>query len=152
MDRTAAAQQARRTIAGYLEGKGLELVDVICRYEGRGLFLRLLVDWPEGGISIEECAGLNREISVMLEEKNILEQPFTLEVSSPGLDRPLKTENDFRRCKGKLIKFFLNEMLNGKLEWDGIIENVTKEAVAISVQGALMEISLSKVNKAKQLL
>ena len=152
MDRAAIADKVRQALAGYLEGKGLDLVDAICRYEGGGLFLRLLVDWPEGGITLQDCAALNREIGAMLDEQDILGQGYTLEVSSPGLDRPLKTKKDFLRSKNKKIKFFLNEPLNAKLEWDGIIDSVSGESVYIKTADKTIEIPLSKINKAKQLV
>ncbi len=152
MDRAAIVDQVRQVLAGYLEGRGLDLVDIVCRYEGGELFLRIFVDWPEGGIALQDCARLNKEIAEMLDEKNILEQRYTLEVSSPGLDRPLKIEKDFRRCKGKKIKFFLNEPVNGKLEWDGVIDSVSDGLVYIKANDTAIEIHLSKINKAKQLL
>lgn len=152
MDRTAIADELRRALTGYLEGNGLDLVEIICRYEGWGLFLRILVDWPEGGITIGDCSNLNKEISVMLDEKNILEQSYILEVSSPGLDRPLKTKKDFLHCKNKTVKIFLNEAINGKLEWDGAIDSVDEESLYIKTADKLLRIPLLKINKAKQLL
>lgn len=84
-----------------MKNQNLDLVDIIYRYEGRGLVLRVLVDKPEGGITLDECAGLNNEISRILDEKDMLQQRYILEVSSPGLDRPLNSKNDFLRCINK---------------------------------------------------
>jgi ribosome maturation factor RimP len=102
----------------HLESQGLELVELVYRFEGRYMVLRLLVDRPEGGITIEECARLNNEISCILDEKNIIEERFALEVCSPGLDRPLKSKNDFVRSLNRKVKFFLSQPVHGKIEVD----------------------------------
>lgn len=136
----------------FLRSRNLDLVDLIHRYEGRDLVLRILLDKPEGGISIGECAGLNREISDLLDEKSILQEKYILEVSSPGLDRPLETEKDFLRCLDKKVKFFLNELINGKLEWDGTIAGVNSGIVYINTQAGTMEVPLARINKAKRII
>lgn len=151
MDRAAIIDELNKALVDYLERKGLELVEIICRIEGGDLFLKLLVDWPEGGITLGDCSGLNKEISAMLDEKNILDQRYVLEVSSPGLDRPLKTKKDFLRYKNKTVKIFLNEPINGKLEWDGIVDSADEESVYIKTADKPMRIPLLKINRAKQL-
>ncbi len=136
----------------YLESLGLELVEFSSRYQGRGLVLRILADRPEGGISLEECAGLNRKLGELLDEKDLLQESYLLEVSSPGLDRPLKAKGDFRRALGKQAKFFLFEAVNGKIEHDGLIKEVNDEIVAVQTEKGLFSIPLSKINKAKLII
>lgn len=106
MDRKEISEKLSIMISENLKAQGLDLVELICNYQGRDLFLRLLVDKPEGGIIIKECAEVNRRLSAMLNEANILEQSYILEVSSPGLDRPLSSKNDFIRCLNKEARFF----------------------------------------------
>jgi ribosome maturation factor RimP len=136
----------------YLSTQGLDLVELIHRYEGRNLVLRLLVDKPEGGISLDECAELNINISKILDEKNIIQDRYILEVSSPGLDRPLKTKNDFSRCITKRVKFFLCEAINGKIEIDGVIKDVSEESVGLQTDKGIVQIPFSIINKAKQII
>jgi ribosome maturation factor RimP len=152
MDRQESIQQLRELIDNYLKSEGLDLVDLIYRYEGRDLFLRILADRPEGGISLGECAHLNNELARILDEKNILEARYILEVSSPGLDRPLVTEKDFLRCMNRCARVFLNDLVNGKREWAGRISKVQQESVIIETEGGLVEIALAKIVKAKQIL
>jgi len=152
MDKETLVSDFKILLADFIKSRNLELVDVIHRYEGRDLFLRILVDRPEGGISLGECAELNRELGALLDEKNILEQRYILEVSSPGLDRPLKTANDFRRSLNKKVKFFLSELINAKLEWDGVISKVDEVKVYVDTGRGILEIPLEKINKAKQIL
>ena len=142
----------RAFLEDFLKSRSLDLIEVIHRYEGRDLVLRILLDKPEGGISIGECAGLNRAISDLLDEKNILQEKYILEVSSPGLDRPLETENDFSRCLNKQVKFFLSDFINGKLEWDGVIAKVSKGIVYVDTAVGTMEVPLDKINKAKRII
>lgn len=151
MDKQEIILNLRNLISVYLNSLGIELVELIYRYEGRDLFLRVLVDIPCGGISVDECARLNRGISDLLDQQDFLGQGYILEVSSPGLDRPLITLNDFARCKNKKAKFFLREMINGKLEWDGVITKVENDTVSIDINGDILELPVSKINKAKQL-
>lgn len=152
MDRDNLINEFKAFLKDFLRPRNLDLIDVIHRYEGRDLFLRILVDRPEGGISLGECALLNRELGDILEEKNILEQRYILEVSSPGLDRPLKTENDFKRCLNKKVKFFLSELINGKLEWDGVINQAGEGKVVIDTGKEVLGIPLDKINKGKQII
>jgi len=109
----------------------------------------LFADRPQGGINLEECALLNRLMRQGLDEKKILNGQYALEVSSPGLDRPLKTKADFIRCLNKQAVFFLNDLINGKLQWQGIIKKVGEAAVFIEQEREDLEIPLIKINKAK---
>jgi len=136
----------------YLISLNFILVDIICRYEGNGLVLRVLADKPNGGINLDECAMLNREIGVLLDEKDIIKEKYILEVASPGLDRPLRTRDDFLRLLNKPAKFFLNEVINGKLEWDGSIDHVDQNSVFIMAKEGIIELPIIKINKAKLII
>lgn len=152
MDRREIINELTQIIGDYLKDRGLDLVDLIYRYEGRDLFVRIIVDKPEGGISLKECAQLNNEISNLLDQKDIPEQRYILEVSSPGIDWPLKTKHDFLRCINRAVRFFLNESINGKIELEGIILKVEEDAVYIDLDKQSIRIPLSRINKAKQIV
>lgn len=152
MDKEAIASELRNIIQDFLGAKGIDLVDFIYRYEGKGLVLRILVDRLEGGVTLGDCAGLNKDIGRVLDEKNILEDSYILEVASPGLDRPLKTKNDFSRCKTKNVRFFLNQPINGKIELAGIIERVGDVSLYIDVNAEKVEIPFSSITMAKQVI
>lgn len=152
MDREALEGELRDIIQGFLAGRGIDLVDFICRYEGRDLVLRILIDRFEGGVTLGDCAGLNKDIGMVLDEKNILEESYILEVASPGLDRPLKTRNDFSRCRARNVRFFLNQPINGKMELEGIIEKVEDVSLCIDIDGKKVEIPFSNIERAKQVI
>ena len=152
MDREALVEKLKSLIGDFLKSRNIDLVDLVYRYEGRNLVLRILVERPEGGINLDECAVLNQDISNILDGEGSLEARYILEVSSPGLDRPLTTRSDFLRCTNRKAKFFLNEKVNGKLEWDGIISRVEGDLVYIDAEGMVLEIPLARIVKAKQLI
>src|SRR5512136_728888 len=81
----------------------MELVDLEYTKEGRQMVLRLYID-KAGGITLDDCASVSRELSAILDVEDVVAEKYTLEVSSPGLNRPLKTEADYRRYLGKLVK------------------------------------------------
>ena len=166
MDNRVLTNDLSLLLRDYLESLNFVFVDIICRYEGSDLVVRILVDRPqghglaspgqshrpEGGINLDECARLNRDIGGLLDEKNIIKERYILEVSSPGLDRPLKTRDDFSRLLNKKAKFFLNEVINGKLEWDGLINRVSQESVFVATGEGMVEMPLIKINKAKLII
>lgn len=153
MDKQVFIEELRGIIGGYLEARGLELVELIYRYEGKNLFLRILTDKPGGGITIDECAELNTRIGALLDENGSLgQQRYMLEVSSPGLDRPLAKKSDFLRCVGREARFFLSEPLNGRLEYEGQIVRADDSAVYVDIGASVMDIPLGRINKAKQII
>jgi ribosome maturation factor RimP len=150
MDREVLINDFKVFLEGFFKERDLDFVELIYRYEGQDLYLRVLVDKFNGGITMDECAGLNRELGALLDEKNILESRYILEVSSPGLDRILKTENDFRRVLNKRVRFFLNDYINAKLEWEGAVNKVENSAVFVDTGNGIIEVPLVNINKAKQ--
>lgn len=113
-----------------LQTHGIEAIEVIFHPRGREWRLQILVDKPKGGITVGECARLNREIGYSLGTCNLMDHPYLLEVSSPGLDRLLKTEQDFRRVKGELLKVVASPPL---------AESVN-EHISVNLIGTLLEV------------
>lgn len=152
MYREDVVSRLRESVGTYLGSQGLELVDLIYRQEAGDYHLRFLVDRPEGGISLGECARLNKEIGSILDAEDMLQARYILEVSSPGLDRSLKTRSDFQRCLNKEARFFLNTQVAGKIEHAGIIRQAKDESVSVETKDGIIEIPLSGINKAKQII
>ncbi|MFA4854104.1 MAG: ribosome maturation factor RimP [Candidatus Omnitrophota bacterium] len=144
--------QLNKIIGENLAENNFELVEFTHRYEGRDLVLRLFVDKPEGGITMDECASLNRSLGQLLDEKDIIPVRYILEVSSSGLDRPLMSRKDFMRCLNKQAVFFLNQPVNGKLQVQGRITSAGDTSVFIDDSGQVLEIPLTKINKAKLII
>ena len=152
MDRDALINELMGIIGDYLRNKNLDLVDISCRRQGIGIVVQIFVDKSEGGISVGDCAYLNKEIGAILNEKDTVKENYILEVSSPGLDRPLKTKNDFSRCMNRRVKFFINEQIEGKWELEGVINKAEDTSVYIDAEGKIIEVPFLKITKAKQIV
>lgn len=152
MDYQALVENVKAAISGILQDEGIELIELKFLRTPQGQILRLLVDRAGGGINVGECAMLNRRIIELLDKEAIIADDYILEVSSPGLDRPLKTKNDFLRCLNKKARFFLLEPVNGRIEYDGLIEKVEGDSAWINVNTVLLELPIAKIRMAKQIL
>jgi ribosome maturation factor RimP len=131
-----------------VEDRGCELVEVQFRRETQGWVLRLIVD-KAGGISLDDCAGISREVGHLLEVEDPIDRSFNLEVSSPGLDRPLKREKDFIRCLGKKAKVTTREPLDGEQVFVGLIEEVSAGNILLRTGKGEVAIPFDQVLKAR---
>lgn len=152
MDFQSKVRQLREAILPILEEDGIELVEINFFTMGAKSILRLLLDRKEGGITLGDCARVNTKIGRMLDENNLLQERYILEVSSPGLDRPLKTPGDFSRCINRKVRFFLSESIIGKIEIQGEIKGLTENSVVVQAEEENIEIPLAKVLRAKQII
>lgn len=123
--------EIRQLIETKLVKEDLELVDWKFSPRASNAHLTLLVDRPRGGITMAECAHLNREISVLLEGVPAWPKPYILEVNSPGLDRPLKTQRDFQRVQGKKVCVMTLEKFQGGVSHAGVLEAVRPEGIRL---------------------
>ncbi len=124
------ADRVNQLIENYLEEHGIELVDITYRRDRDGMVLRLLVDKPEG-IKISECEELNNFLSEALDKENVINERHILEVSSPGLDRPMKTDRDFTRAMGKVLDVTTYEPIDGRKMHEGRLIGLEKEHIVI---------------------
>lgn len=129
------------------DGMGVELVDVELRGAGRRTLLRVTID-REGGVTVGDCERFSRDLGAMLDVEDLLEESYTLEVSSPGLDRPLKGVGDFRRHRGRLVNVGLREKVEGRGAWTGRVEEALEDRVRLSVDGRIIEIAYDNILKA----
>ncbi|MBN2120664.1 MAG: hypothetical protein JW734_06385 [Candidatus Omnitrophica bacterium] len=117
----------KSTIIPYLEKEGIEVFELKFFYSSGKPLLRILVDFPEGGITIDDCSLLNKKLSDYLEGQNFLEGSFVLEVSSPGVNRDLSTFKDFLRVKQKSVSLWLSQEFEGRLHYDGKVLDVDSD-------------------------
>jgi ribosome maturation factor RimP len=114
--------------------RGLEIWDIQSRREVSGHVVRVFIDrpgpaaTPEDSVSVEDCAEVNREISTILDVEDPLPFAYTLEVSSPGLDRPLRQVADYRRFAGRLAKVVVREAVNNQKAFEGHLRGVDADA------------------------
>lgn len=128
---------------------GLELVEVQFRREGHGWVLRVFIDCAEG-VTVDHCAEVSRELSDFLDVEDLIEHAYHLEISSPGLERPLRSISDFARFTGKKARVKLREEINGQKVFIGNIQNVTEDTVElVGEDGGVVRFSLDQINKAR---
>jgi ribosome maturation factor RimP len=143
------AERIKGLIASYLEEKEIDVVDIIYRREGGDMVLRLLVDKPDG-ITIGECEELNNTLSDLLDKEDLIKERYLLEVSSPGLDRPLKTESDFKRVLGKALAISTYESVDGKKDHGGILVGMDSGNIVLERGGISTVIPKAKIARAVQ--
>lgn len=127
---------------------GLELVDVEFKKEGGNWFLRVFIDKPEG-ITHEDCQAVSEKISDLLDEKDPIEQNYFLEVSSPGIERPLKKVADFEKYRDSLVNISTFMPIEGQKTFQGKLQGVEEGSVVITVNQKRLLIPFDKISSAR---
>ena len=120
-----------------LERMEFELVDVEYVKEGGIFYLRAYID-KEGGITVNDCEAVAREMNVLLDEKDFIPDSYTFEVSSPGLGRPLKKEKDYVRNMGQEVEIRTYRAINRSKEFYGLLTAYDKDSVTIDSEGEML--------------
>jgi ribosome maturation factor RimP len=135
-----------------VEKLGLELVDVEFVKEGKNWFLRVYID-STGGVDIEECGTVSEQLSEKLDELDPIEQPYFLEVSSPGVERPLKKPEDVKNAIGKNVNIKLYEPINDEKVYEGLLKDFDGETlfmeIKVKTQVKKVELPYKKVANAR---
>ena len=127
---------ASRVASGY----GLDVFDVQFRREGSGMVLRILIDRPgpaataDESVGVDDCVEVSRDLSAILDVEDVVPTAYTLEVSSPGLDRPLRGADDYRRFAGRVAKIVLRSPVDGQGYFKGRLAGVEDGQVAIDAE------------------
>jgi ribosome maturation factor RimP len=134
----SAVVERVRDLAGRVAAdRGLEIFDVQFRREAPGMVLRIQIDRPgpaataEDSVSVEDCVYISRELSAILDVEDVVPTAYTLEVSSPGLDRPLRRLDDYQRFAGRLAKVVVREKVDGRGFFRGKLAGVDGRDVLI---------------------
>ena len=132
-----------------LPAMGLELFDIQFRREGHGWVLRLIVD-SEAGVTLDDCSQVSRETSDFLDVEDLIDHTFHLEVSSPGLERPLRSVEECRRHAGKKARVKLREPVDGQKVVIGLIEQIDEDKVTlVPEKGKTLTFAWENVHKAR---
>jgi ribosome maturation factor RimP len=130
-------------------GQGYELVDVEWKHESGNWVLRLFIDKLAGTVSLDDCASVSRELSAVLDVADAIGPAYSLEVSSPGLNRPLKKESDFKRFVGKKAKIRTKHPVGeARRNFSGTLVAVDSGKVKIDVGDQVCEVAVDDVEKA----
>ncbi|OGL39624.1 MAG: hypothetical protein A2042_08360 [Candidatus Schekmanbacteria bacterium GWA2_38_11] len=144
-------EKVKELLSPIISEEGIELVEINVKKRKRGYLLRIFID-KQGGISINDCENVSEQLSRILDVEDIFPGSFILEVSSPGIDRPLKTPADFKRCLGRLVNISTCEAVEEKVSFIGKILEVTSDGVLLELEGEerSLEIPFPIIAKASQ--
>jgi ribosome maturation factor RimP len=163
--RPEAQLEKVRPIAGRVVGShGFDLFDLQLRREPIGWVLRVVIDHPtrfaddgavvvdpiERSIGVEDCQRVSQDLGTVLDVEEVVEEHYTLEVSSPGIDRRLRAPNDYRRFAGRLAKVVVTEAVDGQMHFEGRLIGVDGDSVVLECgRGRTTRIPLARISRGK---
>ncbi|WP_273402346.1 ribosome maturation factor RimP [Actinobacillus porcinus] len=140
-------QNLKEMLTPAIEDLGCELWGIECQRAGRFMTVRLFID-KEGGVGIEDCADVSRQVSAILDVEDPIADKYNLEVSSPGLDRPLFTLAQFERFVGQDVSIHLRIPVADRRKWQGKLEKVDNDMITLVVDGQEQVFVFGNVQKA----
>jgi len=145
----AVLKKVEEAAAPILENLGFRLVDLEFVVEHGRLILRLYIDKENGVVTIDDCEYASHAVEDVIEAEGIVGASYTLEVSSPGLDRPLKSQNDFEKHIGEVIRLKTREPIEGRSNYKGVLETVHDGQLQMIIDGMRFQIPLDQILKAR---
>jgi ribosome maturation factor RimP len=130
------------------ENEGMEIVDIELRHERSrgGRVLRLYLD-KAGGPTVDDLSRVSRQLSELLDSQDVVSGAYTLEVSSPGINRPLKRPEHFARYIGKRVRIRTRDLIGGKRSFLGILQDVASESITVALEGTRFDIPFAAIEK-----
>ena len=140
-------QNLQEMLQGAVEDLGCELWGIECQRAGRFMTVRLFID-KEGGVTVDDCADVSRQVSAILDVEDPIADKYNLEVSSPGLNRPLFTLPQFERYIGQDIAVHLRIPVMERRKWQGKLERIENDMVILIVDGQEQVLVFGNIQKA----
>ncbi len=140
-------QKLTELLQGSVEDLGCELWVIECQRAGRYLTVRLFID-KDGGVTIDDCADVSRQVSAVLDVEDPITDKYNLEVSSPGLDRPLFTLSQYERFIGQQIALHLRIPMLDRRKWQGKLEKIEGDMLTLNVDGQPQVFVFGNIQKA----
>lgn len=140
-------QNLQAMLQGAVEDLGCELWGIECQRTGRFMTVRLFID-KEGGVTVEDCADVSREVSAILDVEDPIADKYNLEVSSPGLDRPLFTLAQYERYIGQEIAIHLRIPVMDRRKWQGKLERIENDMLTLLIDGQEQTFAFGNIQKA----
>jgi ribosome maturation factor RimP len=134
-------------LAPEIEEQGYELVEVEYGQHGGTYILRLFID-REGGVTLDDCVGLSPYVGALLDKDGLVSDKYMLEVSSPGIERPVRKAKDFERFEGESIKIQTISPIQGRKRFNGRLKGFQDGLILVEIDDAVHEIHIENVNKA----
>lgn len=140
-------QKLQELLGDTVDAMGFELVGIECQRAGRFLTVRLYID-KDGGVTIDDCSDVSRQVSAILDVEDPIADKYNLEVSSPGLDRPLFTLAHFERFIGRDVVVHLRIPMLDRRKWQGKLESVEGDLITLTVDDATQTFAFGNIQKA----
>jgi len=137
----------RQLIEPVVEGLGYECVGIVYLAQGQHGLLRIFIDRPDG-VTVEDCGRVSHQVSGVLDVEDPIAGHYTLEVSSPGIDRPLFRQQDFARFAGRQIKLRLVRQHSGRSRYIGTLRGIDDDEVILEVEGEEMRLAYDDIEQA----
>jgi ribosome maturation factor RimP len=147
-DLAGLAEAIEAVVLPAVRAHGMTIVDVDVRGGGRRSVVRIFVDRP-GGVTVDDCRRLSDEVGDLIDVANLIPGSYDLEVSSPGLDRELRKDREFRWATGKLVRVWTREPVDGRREWLGRLAAVDEAALTLADSGGVARVPRDLVTKAR---
>jgi ribosome maturation factor RimP len=147
MEKEGIVKRIEKLAIPLLASESLELVDIEFKKESHGLVLRFFID-REGGVDLDTCSRANEALGNLLDTEDLISSSYILEVSSPGIERPLKKQEDFKKFVGSKIYVKTRYKIEGRKHFTGILKSASEETFTIECEGLTIEIPYSEVSKA----
>jgi ribosome maturation factor RimP len=144
-------EEIRPIIEEKLRGMGLELYELKFHPAGRKSILRIYID-KDAGVTIADCETASRELSVLLDVEEFSSAPYSLEVSSPGADRPLRTARDFARMKGRDVAIELASAVQDMMRVSGTVVSAGDDAVELQTAAGVVRVPLQSIRQGSIIL
>lgn len=141
-------EKVRELAEPVIKELNLELVDIEFFPQGARTIIRIIID-KETGVTLDDCTKVSREIGYLLDIKDFFPHSYHLEVSSPGLERPLKTLRDFAKFVGHKVSIKTSELFDGKRNFRGTLKQVQNGTVLLEMDGKLWELPFERIRQAK---
>ncbi len=141
--------KVEKIVSGICHDESLELVHVEFLSESHHYYLRIYIDKP-GGVTMGDCTAVSRQLADILDVNQIIDVEYRLEVSSPGINRPLFKKSDYTKFIGQRVVIRTLREIEGKKKWSGILNGISeKDCVTLSVDDHTVEIDFSSIKKAR---
>ncbi len=148
MGKGSVTESIAELVTPIINENRLELVDVEYKKEGKNWFLRIFID-KECGVTVDDCTRVSRQIEDLIEVEEAVPSSYILEVSSPGLNRPLKKEKDFLRFKGKLAHVTTYTPIHQQKNFKGTIRDFQEDVLILDIDSQRLEIPKDQIAKAR---
>ncbi len=146
--RSRLQTQVKNLAEPLCEAEGMELVHLEFQREPRGRTMRLYIDKP-GGVKLDDCVAISRQLSDLLDVSLAIDETYNLEVSSPGINRPLTKLNDFERFQGQSAKIKLTRAIAGRKNFQGVLVGTEQEKITLQVDEQPIVIDFNDIAKAQ---